>query len=118
MIVSVIGVVLWIFSHSITAQLSPVVELPPGILTSGVQPQSRSERAINEIQASLIYSMFTKPMFDINAVLQEEDEEETILSNKQSKEFVNQLLARVLAEDLARQDMLKLREQLKRQLGL
>tara|TARA_B100001113_G_C20949949_1_gene552664 strand:+ start:496 stop:858 length:363 start_codon:yes stop_codon:yes gene_type:complete len=116
--IRIICVLLWGLTSGIYAQFATTVELPPGILTSGIQPTSRSQRAINEIQASLIYSMFTKPMFNINAVLEDdEDEEDTIISNKQSKEFTNQLLARILAEDLARKDMLKLKKHLEKQLG-
>ena len=69
--IRMISVLLWGLTFSIYGQFATTVELPPGILTSGIQPTSRSQRAINEIQASLIYSMFTKPMFNINAVLED-----------------------------------------------
>ena len=91
------------------------VDVMVGTYGRGVYP--RSERVIDELQSAMIYNMFTKPMLAVNEVIKDDDEDEdNWLTSKQSQEFMNDLLARTLADELARQDMLKLKEPLKKQL--
>lgn len=104
-------------SLAIFAQMTVAPQLPSGILTNGYQSQSRSDRAITEMQAALIYNIFTKEIFATSPLFDEEDEEDQMFSNQQSKTFINELMARTLAEDLARNDMLKLKAQMQKQMA-
>ena len=79
----------------------------------------RSERAIDNFQESFIYDMLTKQLFKTSSLFEEDKEDEEMLfSNQQSKQFINELLAREIAKDLARKDVLKLKAQLNRQIGM
>ena len=109
-----------LFFSSVLWAYSGVSSIEPRLLMgqSGKQ-YPRSERAIDNFQESFIYNVLTKQLFKTSSLFEEDKEDEEMLfSNQQSEQFINELLAREIAKDLARKDVLKLRTQLNRQIGM
>ncbi len=72
------------------------------------------EKKVEKFQTFFIQEVFTRPMFEMQESIggDEEDDEDgdTFISSKQDKETMNQLLAHVLARDLAKKDAFKLKK--------
>lgn len=66
---------------------------------------------IQDFEAWYIQEMLTKPLMKSDAMGQDNDDEEYMVDNSFEKEYINDILAKKLAENLAKKGILNLKKQ-------